>query len=160
VAAPRTAPTAPRPVTPRPAAPRPGGSRPAEPETTPRRSSGAARSVATALSPSAGNRTPFIVLLCGLLGGALVSALVINTTLAEGSFEINKLQMSDSALARQRQQLQDQVAQAQSAQVIEQRAAELGMRPQGQLQFVNLKTGKIETDAGSGTTTGTSGSAP
>jgi hypothetical protein len=144
---------------PRPAAPRPGQSRPAEPETA-RRSSGAARSVATALSPSTGSKTPFIVLLCGLLGGALVSALVINTTLAEGSFEINKLQTSNSALARQRQQLQNQVAQAQSAQVIEQRAAKLGMRPQSQLQFVNLKTGKVETDAGSGTTTGTPGSAP
>jgi hypothetical protein len=99
---------------------------------------------------SAANRMPFIVLLCGLLGGALVSALVISTTLADGSFEISKLQQSDNALARQRQQLQDEVAQAQSAPVIEQRAYELGMRPLGELRFVNLKTGKIATDAGSG----------
>lgn len=101
-------------------------------------------------SPVAANRMPFIVLLCGLLGGALVSALVISTTLADGSFEISKLQQSDDALARQRQALQDEVAQAQSAPVIEQRAYQLGMRPVGQLRFVNLKTGKIETDAGSG----------
>jgi hypothetical protein len=93
---------------------------------------------------------PFFLLLCGLLGGALVSALVISTTLASGSFEITRLQQSDDALARQRQQLQEQVAAAQSAQVIEQRAYQLGMRPVGVLRFINLKTGKIVTDVGSG----------
>ena len=92
------------------------------------------------------HRMPFVLLLCGLLGGALVSALVISTTLAEGSFQINKLQDSTSAVARQRQTLEDQVAQAQSAQVIEQRASKLGMRRPGELQFVNLKTGKTTND--------------
>jgi hypothetical protein len=93
---------------------------------------------------------PFFLLLCGLLGGALVSTLVISTTLSAGSFEITKLQQSNDALARQRQQLEEQVAAAQSAQVIEQRAYQLGMRPVGVLRFINLKTGKIATDAGSG----------
>jgi hypothetical protein len=102
------------------------------------------------VSPSAANRMPFIVLLCGLLGGGLVSALVINTTLDKGSFEISKLQQSDGTLAQQRQELQNEVAQAQSAPVIQQRAYELGMRPVGRLQFVNLKTGKIDTNSGSG----------
>ncbi|HEX6448111.1 MAG TPA: hypothetical protein VF060_01465 [Trebonia sp.] len=102
------------------------------------------------VAPSAANRMPFMVLLCGLLGGALVSALVISTTLDKGSFEISKLQQSDNALARQRQELQDEVAQAQSAPVIQQRAYELGMRPVSRLQFVNLKSGKIVTNAGSG----------
>jgi cell division protein FtsB len=96
------------------------------------------------------HRMPFFLLLCGLLGGALVSVLVISTTLAAGSFEITRLQQSNDALARQRQQLQEQVAAAQSAQVIEQRAYQLGMRPVGVLRFINLKTGKIATDAGSG----------
>ncbi|HEY2263237.1 MAG TPA: hypothetical protein VGI96_11490 [Streptosporangiaceae bacterium] len=105
------------------------------------------------VSPAAANRMPFMVLLCGLLGGALVSALVISTTLADGSFEISKLQQSDDSLAQQRQELQDEVAQDQSAPVIEQRAYQLGMRPVGQLQFVNLKTGKIDTNAGSGKVT-------
>lgn len=93
---------------------------------------------------------PFIVLLCGLLAGALASALVISTTLAEGSFQISKLQQSDNALARQREQLQNEVAQSQSGPVIQQRAYQLGMRPVGQLRFVNLKTGTVDTDAGSG----------
>ena len=89
---------------------------------------------------------PFVLLLCGLLGGALVSALVISTTLAEGSFKISKLQDSTSALARQRQALEEQVAQAQSAQVIEAAGRQLGMRRAGELRFVNLKTGKVTDD--------------
>ena len=92
------------------------------------------------------HRMPFVLLLCGLLGGALVSALVISTTLAEGSFQINKLQDSTSALARQRQTLEEQVAQAQSAPVIAQRASQLGMRRPGELLFINLKTGKTTND--------------
>lgn len=89
---------------------------------------------------------PFVLLLCGLLGGALVSALVISTTLAEGSYQITNLQNSTSALAQQRQTLQEEVAQAQSAQVIEERASQLGMRRTGELRFVDLKTGKVTDD--------------
>jgi hypothetical protein len=95
-------------------------------------------------------RMPFFVLLCGLLGGALVSALVISTTLAQGAFEITRLQQSNDALAKQRQILQQEVAVAQSAQVIEQRALRLGLRPVGELRFIDLKTGTTATDAGSG----------
>jgi hypothetical protein len=89
---------------------------------------------------------PFVLLLCGLLGGALVSALVISTTLAAGSFQITRLQNSTSALARQRQALEEEVAQAQSAQVIELRASELGMRRAGELRFIDLKTGTTSND--------------
>ena len=89
---------------------------------------------------------PFVLLLCGLLGGALVSALVISTTLAEGSFQITKLQDSTSSLARQRQTLEEAVAQAESPQQIEQRASQLGMRRPGELQFLDLRTGKTTND--------------
>ena len=95
-------------------------------------------------------RMPFVLLLCVLLGGALISALVISTTLAQGSFQISKLQQSNKELARQRQILQENVAAAQSAQVIQARALQLGMRPAGELRFLNLKTGTVQTDAGSG----------
>ena len=87
-----------------------------------------------------------MLLLCGLLGGALVSALVISTTLAQGSFEISKLQNSTIGQERQLQSLQEQIAQAQSAQQIATRATQLGMRPVSELRFVDLKTGKLTTD--------------
>jgi len=104
------------------------------------------RARADAAAAAGSRRMPFVVLLCGLLGGALVSALVISTTLAEGSFRITSLQSSTSTLARQRQALEEQVAQAQSAQVIEQRASQLGMRRSGELRFVDLTTGKTSSD--------------
>jgi hypothetical protein len=88
-----------------------------------------------------------VLLLCGLLGGALVCALVISTTLAQGAFEITSLQNSTTAQAKQLLALQAQVSQAQSTQQIATRAAHLGMVGPGVLRFVDLKTGKTSTDA-------------
>jgi hypothetical protein len=113
------------------------------------RPAGRAAGVRAPGAPRAASRVPFVFLLCGLLIGALVCALVINTTLAAGEFRITSLQQSDSTLAKEEQQLQEQVAAAQSAPVIEQRAYQLGMRP-GELRFLNLRTGKTQSVAGSG----------
>jgi hypothetical protein len=90
-------------------------------------------------------RAPFILLLVGLLGGALVCLLVISTTLAEGSYRITNLQQQDANLAKQEQLLTQQVAQASSPTQIAQEAEQLGMQPDPGLQFINLKTGKIVT---------------
>ena len=92
---------------------------------------------------------PFVLLVCGLLGGALVSALVIRTTLAQGSVQITELQQQDSQLTQQRQEFIEQVAYDKSPPVISQRAYELGMRSQGLLRFLDLKDNRIETDSGS-----------
>jgi hypothetical protein len=88
-------------------------------------------------------RAPFILLLVGLLGGALVSLLVISTTLAEGSYRITSLQQQNANLAKQEQLLTQQVAQASSPAQIAQEAEQFGMRPNPALQFINLKTGKV-----------------
>ena len=88
-------------------------------------------------------RAPFILLLVGLLGGALVSLLVISTTLAQGSYRITSLQQQNANLAKQESTLTQQVAQASSPATIAQEAEEFGMRPNPALQFINLKTGKV-----------------
>src|SRR5580692_4498444 len=67
-------------------APRP---RPQPPQPQPQPQPGASRGGSPAVAPPGTHRLPFVLLLCGLLGGALISALVISTTLAEGSFEIS-----------------------------------------------------------------------
>ena len=90
-------------------------------------------------------RTPFILLLVGLLGGALISLLVISTTLAQGSYQISRLQQQDASLARQEQVLSQQVAQASSPAQIAQEAEQFGMRQNPNLRFIDLKTGKIIT---------------
>ena len=93
-------------------------------------------------SPS---RTPFIVLVLGLLGGGLLCLLVINTTLAAASFRIGALQQGNVQAAQRVQELQEQVAAEQSPASIEQRALRLGMRTQPVLNFVDLRTGRSYT---------------
>jgi hypothetical protein len=88
-------------------------------------------------------RAPFILLVIGLLGGALVSLLFISTTLAQGSYRISNLQQQNASLAKQEQLLTQQVAQASSPAQIAQEAEALGMRMNQNLQFINLKTGKV-----------------
>jgi Na+-transporting NADH:ubiquinone oxidoreductase subunit NqrC len=76
---------------------------------------------------------------------ALISLLVISTTLAQGSYQISRLQQQDTSLARQEQVLSQQVAQASSPAQIAQEAEQLGMRQNPNLRFISLKTGKIIT---------------
>jgi hypothetical protein len=114
---------------------------PPRPVTAPRHT----RPVTGARTAARHPRAPFILLLVGLLGGALVTLLVISTTLAEGSFQIANLQQQNANLARQQQVLAEAVAQAQSPAQIAQEATQLGMRQDPYLRFINLKTGKIVT---------------
>ena len=88
-------------------------------------------------------RMPFILLLVGLLGGALVSLLVISTTLAQGAFRITNLQEQNASLVRQGQSLTNEIAQAGNPAVIAKKAEQLGMRPNPHLGFIDPRTGKI-----------------
>jgi hypothetical protein len=88
-------------------------------------------------------RAPFLLLLVGLLGGALVCLLVISTTLAQGSYRITDLQQQNANLAKQEQLLTQQVAEAASPTQIAQEAEAFGMRPNPNLNFIDLKTGKV-----------------
>ena len=137
----RRTPAAPRPAPVRPGA-RPGPrTPPARRVIAPRHT----RPVAGSRPRSRTPRMPFILLLVGLLGGALVSLLVISTTLAQGSFHITKLQEQNANLAREKQILTNEVAQAENPAVIASKAEQLGMRPNPHLGFIDLKTGKIVT---------------
>jgi len=83
------------------------------------------------------------LLLIGLLGGALVSLLVIRTTLASGAFQITTLQQQNNNLTREEQTLTNEVARAGNPAVIAGEATKLGMRQNPNLRFLNTKTGKI-----------------
>jgi hypothetical protein len=136
----------PPPAKPAPSPPSPPSSRAAGPAAAPARSraAGAAQDLhAAARRPT--SRTPFILLLLGLLGGGLVCLLVINTTLAAASYQIDNLQRSNTTATQQVQELQQQVASEQSPGSIDQRALQLGMRTQQVLNFVDLKTGRRYT---------------
>lgn len=126
----------------RPGAVRPGGGTTGAPAPTPARAAASpARLPGT--RRLGGPRTPFVLLVLGLLGGGLICLLVINTTLAAASFQITHLQQSNTSLSQQQQALQDQIAKEQAPATIAHRAYQLGMRQQQHLTFLNARTGHI-----------------
>ena len=88
-------------------------------------------------------RTPFVLLLIGLLGGGLVCLLLINTTLAQGAFQIQAMQQKNSSLTQQVQALEQQTRQQESPVSIAARAQQLGMQPVGRLRFIDLTKERI-----------------
>jgi hypothetical protein len=82
---------------------------------------------------------PFVLLVLALLGGGLVCLLVVNTTLGATSFRISQLQSDNANLSLQEQTLLGQVASEESPQGIEQRAYQLGMRPEAGGNILDLR---------------------
>jgi len=89
----------------------------------------AARPAARPRPSSRAPRTPFVLLIVGLLGGALVSLLLLNTVLAEDAFRLNDLQRQNTELLQREQSLKVDVKKAESPTELARRARELGMRP-------------------------------
>ncbi len=83
-------------------------------------------------------RTPFVLLVLGLLGGGLVCLLVINTTLGDASFKISQLQQTGTTLAQQEQTLQREVSTLAAPAQVERQAYQLGMRPQSRVCFLEV----------------------
>jgi uncharacterized protein YlxW (UPF0749 family) len=90
---------------------------------------------------------PFILLLVGLLGGALMSLLVISTTLDEGAYRITNLQQQNASMQKDEQVLTQEVAEEQAPGTLYREAYQLGMREDKNIQFVNTKAGKIVSSA-------------
>lgn len=74
-------------------------------------------------------RTPFVLLIVGLLGGALISLLLLNTVLAEDAFRLNDLQRQNTQLLQREQALKVDVKKAEAPSALAARARQLGMRP-------------------------------
>jgi hypothetical protein len=89
------------------------------------------------------SRTPFVFLVLGLLSGALVSLLLINTVLATGSVRITSLQQADIQLARQQQALRAQIASEQTPGSLFRHARRLGMTQPRLTHFLDLRKGQI-----------------
>jgi len=141
-ARPAQAPAAPRRTPPQPVADEPQAA-----------AASAARRPAPAAATAgarAAQKMPFLLLVCGLLGGAMASALGITVTLSSGSFQITGLQQQDNQLVQQSQYLQEQVTRASSPTVIQREAYNLGMRPVGLIRYLDLNNGQIETGGGNG----------
>ncbi|WP_067832438.1 hypothetical protein, partial [Actinomadura kijaniata] len=90
-----------------------------------------------AARPAAPPRAPFVLLVCGLLGGALVSLLLLNTVLAEDAISMTQLQRSTKLLEQQRQAYQSDIAREESPENLARKAEALGMKRPESLLFVD-----------------------
>ncbi|MFF1643911.1 septum formation initiator family protein [Streptomyces sp. NPDC058240] len=87
--------------------------------------------------PSNAARTPFVLLVVVLLGGGLITLLVLNSALNEGSFRLSELKKRTTELTDEQQALQHDVDNYSEPDALERRARELGMVPGGSPAFLN-----------------------
>ncbi|MFJ9561697.1 septum formation initiator family protein [Streptomyces fuscichromogenes] len=81
-------------------------------------------------------RTPFVLLVVLLLGGGLISLLVLNSALSEGSFKLDDLQKQTKNLTDEEQALQRDIDAYSAPDALQRRARELGMVPGGDPAFL------------------------
>ncbi|GGJ25267.1 septum formation initiator family protein [Streptomyces brasiliensis] len=81
-------------------------------------------------------RTPFVLLVVLLLGGGLITLLVLNSALSEGSFRLDDLQKQTKNLTDEEQALQRDIDAYSAPDALQRRARELGMVPGGDPAFL------------------------
>ncbi len=88
-------------------------------------------------------RAPFVLLVVGLLGGALVSLLLLNTVLAQDAFTLSELQRSNQQLSERKQALQDDINRENSPAVLHAKARGLGMVDGQRPAFIDARSGRV-----------------
>lgn len=88
-------------------------------------------------------RTLFVLGALGLLVGGLITLLMVNTALAQGSFRMHDLRATSRQLADQSQALNEDIATQASPQRLSAKAAALGMVPSGSVAFLRLSDGRV-----------------
>ncbi|WP_030616746.1 hypothetical protein [Streptomyces sclerotialus] len=82
-------------------------------------------------------RTPFVLLVVVLLGSGLITLLLLNSALNQGSFELSRLEKQTTELTDEQQALQQEVDGYSAPGSLEKRARGLGMVPGGNPAFLN-----------------------
>ncbi|GAA1813441.1 hypothetical protein [Actinomadura chokoriensis] len=118
----------------------------AAPKGTAKGTAGNAKPAAVRPRPAAAHRAapraPFVLLIIGLLGGALVSLLLLNTVLAKDAFTLTRLQQSNKQLQQQRQALEEENAREGSPAGLSRKAKALGMKEAEDPAFFDTETGR------------------
>uniref|UniRef100_UPI004057B179 septum formation initiator family protein n=1 Tax=Streptomyces albidoflavus TaxID=1886 RepID=UPI004057B179 len=81
--------------------------------------------------PANAARTPFVLLVVVLLGGGLITLLVLNSALNEGSFTLSELKRENTELTDEQQELQRDVDARARPDALRRRADTLGLVPGG-----------------------------
>jgi len=95
------------------------------------------------LSPDRASRGTFVVIVTAILALALLAMLVINTSLAQGSFTVQALRAEYQDLQEQEQALLEEVSASSAPIALEYRARELGMVPSMTPVFVRVPDGRV-----------------
>lgn len=94
-------------------------------------------------------KIPFVLLILCLLGGALVSLLLLRSLVAQEAYAITSLQSENREMSYEEQRLEESVAHLETSDRIAQEAEEMGMEPGQAPLFLDLDNGEITGDAGS-----------
>ncbi|MGW7469213.1 FtsB family cell division protein [Streptomyces xantholiticus] len=86
--------------------------------------------------PSTAARAPFVLLVVLILSGGLITLLLLNSSLSQGSFELSELKKKTTELTDEQQALQRDVDRHSAPDALERRARELGMVPGGGPAFL------------------------
>lgn len=89
------------------------------------------------------SRTLFVLTCLMLLVGGLISLLIVNTSLAQGSFRMHDLRATSAGLSEQAQALREDIALRESPQQLSVAASALGMVPSGSVAFLRLSDGVV-----------------
>ncbi|AEG44052.1 hypothetical protein [Isoptericola variabilis] len=84
---------------------------------------------------------PFYVLCASILAAALLAALLLNTTMARGSYEMARLQKEVGQVAQDVQERQAELRAAQAS--LPQRAQQMGMVPAENPTMFSVATGEV-----------------
>lgn len=88
-------------------------------------------------------RTLFVACCLLLLVGGLLTLLLINTALAQGSFTLQRLQQTSAGLGDRNQALRQDIAVQAAPPQLAARATALGMVPSDSAAFLRLSDGKV-----------------
>ena len=94
--------------------------------------------------PSSGRpRAPFVLLILCLLGGALVSLLVLNTVLARDAYTLSALERSERQFTQQKQALTEEIAREEAPGRLALKARNQGMVQPSEPAFIDPGNGRV-----------------
>jgi hypothetical protein len=89
------------------------------------------------------SRLPFLLLCLTILGGSLLGALALNTSMATGAYQLRDRQAELAALTESEQQLAGELDSLSSPAQLARTASRLGMEPAAGLSYITLADGTV-----------------
>jgi hypothetical protein len=107
-------------------------------------------SVAQGSLPRRRSVVPFVVLCVTIIVGALVSVLLLNTTMAAGAYEARDLLIETANLLEHRADLLLDLDAHAAPQNLVESATQLGMVPATEVGYISLEDGTVQRAGGQG----------